>query len=161
MELHQMFYIQSQLDKKIAESNEIQGKDLTTEKILALLVELGELANETRSFKFWSVKGPSEREIILEEYVDCLHFILSIGLDKGYVISKVDLLDCHKEINELFCDVFEKTIQFKNELTEETYLDLFETFFALGRKLTFKGDEILQSYLEKNQINHQRQNDGY
>ncbi len=45
---------------------------------LALTIELAELANETRCFKYWSSKGPSEREVILEEFVDSIHFLLSL-----------------------------------------------------------------------------------
>ncbi len=68
----------------LQKEHDLQPKKIVKKKkMLALLVEIGELANETRCFKYWSNKPASEREVILEEYVDGLHFILSIGIDLG------------------------------------------------------------------------------
>src|SRR5688500_20051556 len=55
--------------------------DVFREKCLALLVELGELANETRCFKFRSKKPRNDDSVLLEEYVDNRHFRLSLGLE--------------------------------------------------------------------------------
>ena len=38
---------------------------------LELLVEIGELANETRYFKYWS-KKPIDMELVKGEYADCV-----------------------------------------------------------------------------------------
>ena len=84
MNLQNLFVMQEKLDNHIMEEHNLYGKTLFSEKLLALQVEIAELANETRCFKFWSNKGPSSKETILEEYVDCLHFILTIGLEKNY-----------------------------------------------------------------------------
>src|SRR5690554_588421 len=97
MNLSNLFKIQKQLDDRIIKEKGLEGQDLLDKKILALQVELGELANEWRGFKFWSTNqnprtrvyyGPPELPDVgtyvnplLEEYVDCLHFILSIGLE--------------------------------------------------------------------------------
>ncbi len=78
-----LFDRQRELDERIEEEHQLSGNQFD-ERLLALLVELGELANETRSFKFWSTKGPSPQDVILEEYVDGIHFLLSIGLALGY-----------------------------------------------------------------------------
>src|SRR5699024_6976154 len=72
------------LDTYIEANQEVSGKNLFEEKILALFVEIAELANETRCFKFWSNKPKNEDDVILAEYVDGLHFIMSLGLDCGY-----------------------------------------------------------------------------
>lgn len=82
MDLKNLFIMQEKLDQHIMEQHNLYGKPLFSEKLLALQVEIAELANETRCFKFWSNRGPSSKETILEEYVDCLHFILTIGLEK-------------------------------------------------------------------------------
>lgn len=72
---------QDELDKFIIENKKLNIKrnELLTDTLLALQVEVSELANETRCFKHWSNKGPSDKNIILEEYVDVLHFFLSLG----------------------------------------------------------------------------------
>ena len=115
MNLQPLFEAQKKLDAHIEKSKGLEGQNLLDKKILALQVELGELANEWRGFKFWSEdKEPNAKEEVvcgfcdegvihdgrsapgvcgwclgdyvescknplLEEYVDCLHFILSIG----------------------------------------------------------------------------------
>ncbi|WP_236620399.1 dUTP diphosphatase, partial [Geobacillus thermodenitrificans] len=99
-----MFEMQRQLDEYIEREHPRQeGEDRLSKKILALMVELGELANEWRGFKFWSHDqvprtrvlvnrttddigfkniGPEHiKNPLLEEYVDGLHFLLSIGLE--------------------------------------------------------------------------------
>lgn len=54
MELKELFEMQKKLDEHIIEEKGLEGQDLLPKKILALQVELGELANEWRGFKFWS-----------------------------------------------------------------------------------------------------------
>ena len=69
---------------------------------MALLVER-ELANETRSFKFWSTKGPSANEIILEEYVDSIHFLLSLLIEKVLmIITRWPRKEVAGDLTELF-----------------------------------------------------------
>ncbi|MEH7240344.1 dUTP diphosphatase, partial [Bacillus sp. JJ269] len=48
MDLLQLFKLQKELDDRIAKEHDLQPKKLLKEKMLALLVEIGELANETR-----------------------------------------------------------------------------------------------------------------
>ena len=84
MNLQILFSMQRQLDERIETERGLRGERLIERKLLALLVEVGELANETRCFKFWSSKPKAADETILEEYVDGLHFILSLGLDLSF-----------------------------------------------------------------------------
>ena len=84
MQLEKLFNMQQALDQHIEEKHELQHEDLFNRKVLALLVELGELANETRCFKFWSIKPSSEKSVVLEEFVDGIHFILSLGIECGF-----------------------------------------------------------------------------
>jgi dimeric dUTPase (all-alpha-NTP-PPase superfamily) len=162
MNVKSLFDIQSKLDQKIMDTHQLQDKDLVPSKILALQVELGELANETRCFKFWSLKEASPRKVISEEYVDGLHFILSIGLDKGYIDEvKVSINKQHKTQLEAFTQLFDLISAYSNEQTLTQYLALFQAFVNLGQVLGFSWSEIEQAYLEKNQVNHIRQQQGY
>ena len=92
--LVELFRAQKILDDRIVDEHNLQGQDLLPKKILSLLVELGELCQEWRGFKFWSSdQEPRTKEVLgwvnpqkyknplLEEFSDCLHFILSIGND--------------------------------------------------------------------------------
>lgn len=105
--------------------------------MLALLVEIGELANETRCFKYWSNKPASEREVILEEYVDGLHFILSIGIDLG--IDKNFLFykcaQTNKTQVEIFLDTYAKVIRFTINHLLQTILNYLRAIFDLDKHL--------------------------
>lgn len=71
-----------------------QSYESTSEKrLLALLVELHELANETKCFKFWSVNPNGKKDKILMEYVDVLHFTLSIFNSRGESMDGIGLRD--------------------------------------------------------------------
>src|SRR5699024_9467835 len=139
-------------DRIIAEHN-LEGKDLLYEQQLAFLVELGELANETRCFKYWSVKQPSSKETILEEYVDGLHFILTIGITLGFTDWGVKTTYTYKQsMTEQFLYVMACMHELTASRSEEVYAKLVDAFFGLGEQLGFTHDEMEASYLEKNKI---------
>src|SRR5579875_4105332 len=101
--------LQSELDAHI-ENEHPRKENRHSEKVLALLVELGELANETRCFKFWSIKPASPKEVILEEFVDGIHFILSLGIECGFSeadFSVPDTMEADLDATEQFLKVFQ------------------------------------------------------
>ncbi|WP_017435122.1 dUTP diphosphatase [Saccharococcus caldoxylosilyticus] len=199
MNLAKLFEMQRQLDEHIDKEHPRQpGEDRLAKKVLALFVELGELANEHRGFKYWSNDqepriggecscddgyidvymghGVVEQDIcphceglgelpntLLEEYVDALHFILSIGLD----IAEPDIVnlrdvDGKENIIEQFIEVFDRVrglYFFEYDIFE--YESLLAQFIKLGEMLGFSWQEIEEAYLRKNAVNHQRQEMGY
>lgn len=145
--------------------------------ILALLVELGECANEWRGFKFWSNDQeprtkcewdytlddePIYRNLLLEEYVDKLHFILELGLEIEFD-EEMWGIDGHKlgNITDQFIKISQKITDFWDGTREIDYVDLLETFIGLGEMLGFTWEQVEQAYYEKNKINHIRQESGY
>ena len=158
MNLQKLYAIQMDLDKRIIEKHGLQGKSTLEEKKLALYVELGELANETRCFKFWSTKEPSAKEVILEEYVDCLHFFLSIGIEKEWLITPQEI-ESPNSIIKCFNHLFDNLYFVTNSLL--SHKTIFEHFISLGKLLGFSWEEVEQAYLEKNLVNHERQVNGY
>ncbi|TYS59016.1 dUTPase [Sutcliffiella horikoshii] len=163
MNLRRLYDMQRELDAKIESQHGLRKEDLVDEKILALLVELGELANETRCFKFWSVKPPAERGVILEEYVDGVHFILSLGLTFGYDGTETSrgLAEEAATLTEQFNRVYQLVSTFKEDLSVENYYLLLDSYIQMGQMLGFEWAEVEQAYLEKNQVNHERQQQGY
>ena len=65
MNLEKLFKIQKELDERILNRfPDLRNEDLLPKKILALQVELGELAQNWRGFKFWSEdQSPRNRDI--------------------------------------------------------------------------------------------------
>lgn len=165
MNLNNLYNLQKNLDIKISENHNLINDDLISHKILALQVEVGELANETRCFKFWSLKKSSSKAIIIEEFVDCLHFILSIGLTLDFDNTKIEELCTYpcssNNLTDSFLKLFDAISSFKNMFSKENYVDMFSKFLYLGKQLDFTPLEIEEAYLYKNNVNHKRQEEGY
>lgn len=165
--LHSLFNIQKELDQKIIVTHGLENEVFIRQKCMALTVEMAELANETRIFKYWSLKGPSAREVILEEYVDSLHFLLSIGLeikvDQQQLTAELhmDTKQGEEDLFAAFEDMFAGIQQFSQAQQEHDYKQLFQAFLDLGQVLQFSWPQIKEAYLQKNRINHQRQEQGY
>ena len=95
MNLDELYEKQRCLDQIIANkvTNGIvdgDNKMFLSDRIMALSVEVSELANATRSFKYWSVKSPESKERQLDEYADVLHFFLSVGNTLGFTPLEVE-----------------------------------------------------------------------
>lgn len=161
LDTKKLFMMQEQLDRHIESEHGLRNEDLTNEKLLALEVEVGELANETRCFKFWSIKPPSEKAVILEEYVDGLHFILSLGLTFGYRPTEKELSEQREGLVAEFLAAFDCITAFRRQSNADRYSELFFTYMALGEQLGFVEEDIHSAYEKKNQVNHTRQESGY
>jgi dimeric dUTPase (all-alpha-NTP-PPase superfamily) len=123
---------------------------------------LGELANEVRSFKFWSIKDRSSKEIVLEEYVDGIHFIGSLCLAndiKGVfeIPDNIELLS-KKDITKHIMKLFNDGNQLESKIGIKKW---YEDYLTLGYGLGFNINEIKQAYFSKNKINFDRQENNY
>ena len=166
MDLKRLFQMQRELDLTIETKNNLQEEDLFERKVFAFLVEAAELANETRCFKFWSQKGPSKKEILLEEYVDGIHFLLSLGIEKKLDSIEIQLDKGTEVPNRLdltshFIKVNEAALTFFHKPAKETYLQLFYTYLQLSALLGFTLTEVEEAYFAKNKVNYQRQESNY
>ncbi|UII55127.1 dUTP diphosphatase [Cytobacillus spongiae] len=163
MNLVKLFEMQRGLDKHIETKHNLMDEDLFNRKALALLVEIGELANETRCFKFWSVKPSSSNEVILEEFVDGIHFILSLGIECGYERLEFTKREFNKDValTDQFLQVYSLIHQFGKSRLIEDYQKLFQNYLYLAMLLGFTEDDIEQAYIKKNEVNYERQQQGY
>lgn len=154
--------MQAALDEHIQAKHELGAENLVERKILALLVELGELANETRCFKFWSLKGPAEKETVLAEYVDGIHFILSLGIDLGFV-PEIQAVRKKQEsdLTTQFIAIYGYISEFRTVLNEAAFQKVFREYLYLGEMLGFSAVDVEQAYVSKNEVNYERQKQGY
>ncbi|PRR85543.1 dUTP diphosphatase [Clostridium luticellarii] len=169
MDIKKMLADQKELDDKILSNAGIEKYPLENIK-LALLVELGELANEWQGFKHWKKHREINREKLLEEFADCLHFALSI---ENYYESKD-----HKLNGDFSEDSFNSISDFLGK-DKTTLTDIIEGFFVtydvvlndtrdvlvyivgLGLMLGISKEEMEQAYYKKNAVNYKRQEEGY
>ncbi|XQY90664.1 dUTP diphosphatase [Metabacillus sp. HB246100] len=162
MNLKKLFEMQKVLDERIIIDHELDGQDLLPNKYLALKVEIGELANEWQGFKHWKV-DPQPKPGMLEEFVDCLHFILSIGLELQFDINQHFLHSSFEIISLIdhFDIIFDQISAVKLTQSIDSYQTLLEFFLGLGERLGFTPEMIEKAYLVKNKVNHERQSEGY
>lgn len=177
MNLAKLFEMQKVLRDRI----NYNEPDRFNKLVLALLVELGECANEWRGFKFWSQDQEPRTKVIvfgngemknplLEEYVDGKHFLLELGIElgvgaeaiEGYIGNhkkKIGSLEYHfgylyNRISELMDSGSDEDRQYK-------LVQIFNAYIGLGYRLGFTWEQIESAYFEKNKINHDRQDSGY
>lgn len=173
--LEQMYEMQKVLDARIIKEHNLEGVDLLPNTVLALQVEIGELANEWRGFKHWSKDQQPRREKMLEEYADCLSFFLQIARQLDLPADDLNVWknEVQGDISLIFIELFRNVgllvidMVIANPLENKTWRrDYFRTalfmFFALGeQRLGFTYEQIAEAYLAKNAVNHQRQDNGY
>ncbi|MBW4838620.1 MAG: dUTP diphosphatase [Paenibacillaceae bacterium] len=190
--LEQMYEMQKELDAKIIREKGLEGQDLLPNTVLALQVEICELANEWRGFKHWSNDrepryekktiafanpgGPFEHVTypLLEEYVDCLHFFLSIAQQLNLEAEDLYLPDdvLENQTNLVFTELLNNVglINAKYFLINpheagdqvRCFQQALYIFYLLGeQRLGFTFNQIAEAYAAKNAVNHERQVNGY
>lgn len=162
-QLIQLLNMQGDLNVALIQKHGLTDNLLSKTK-LSLFTELGELMNEIQTeFKWWKKHAKYDREKALEEYVDCLHFALS--LFHLYHESLID--DKHNTLSyedNAFSDEyypFDYISMVIYELDEDDLPKMLYWLFGLGKYLGFTWDEIYNTYKKKNAINYQRLKEGY
>lgn len=113
----------------------------------------------------WECDGSGEitKNPLLEEYVDCLHFILSIGLEHKFdetLPLEIESITC-ANITYQFTMLMRTDWEIYEEGSGGYFHEGLELFLGLGEMLGFEWEQIEQAYYAKNQINHQRQEENY
>ena len=135
-----------ELDKMF--DNTFQDNEMYKKNKLELLVEIGELANETRYFKYWSNK-PIDINLVQGEYADCMimtfYFfnILSINLDDNFPkIEKYNKIDIFGRLYKLSSDFYYND-------DKEIIKEIFVTLINLGYLIGFSDNDIVSVCLDK------------
>lgn len=111
-----------------------------------------------------------DKNPLLEEYVDCLHFILSIGLELAEEWIIEEDYEVYRYVQgarnventiEQFLVVNKELAYFSVDYDVIHYVELVSQFLGLGEMLGFTWKQVEQAYLSKNTVNHQRQEQGY
>lgn len=161
IDLTELFAAQKELDQHIQSQHHVTYASTREKRLLALLVEVGEMINETRAFKFWSKKGPSETPIILDEYADGMHFFLSLGLDINSEKYIYDIPPRDHEIVGQTLHVYETIMAFKKEGSVTTFEAAFLAYLSLIPHLGFDTTMVVEGYFKKLGVNYTRQKTNY
>lgn len=161
IDLSAFFPLQEGLDKDIAIKHGVSYESTFSRRLMALLVELGEFANETRCFKYWSTKGPSPKERILDEYADGLHFLLSLGIPLGVTHYKHYFKVTEKDLTEAILTVYENAVELRKHYDADHYAKTFGSYLNLIPLFDYSIEEVGQAYLDKLGVNYKRQEEHY
>lgn len=155
---------QRELDADINSRHNVTHESTKTERFLALLVEIGELANATRAFKYWSLKKSESRDVLLDEFADGLHFFLSIAIVFNFAVGKVEyesLPATKEEVNNAFKRVYLRITDLMRKESKRCYIVALKEFLSLGSALEFSPQDITNAYNAKLVVNYDRQQHNY
>ena len=160
-QLREMIEMQKALDSHIFEQRGIKEYPARNMQ-LALFVELGELLNEYPTyFKHWKKAPVNNREKGLEEFVDCLHFQMSLF----YHYENIIMEEWHdyNSINARF--LIENPdyllLSIMDCVDESSNQDGLKVLFEIGNLFGFTWDEIYKAYMDKNKVNYERIKNNY
>lgn len=156
MEKWNLLYERNRKLDSIFESKYLGTVDKYYEKnALELIIEFGEFINETKCFKYWSIKKPNISDM-LEEYADC--FLMVLYLYNHFDINEVKLVEIDKEkdilleINNIFNLMTGLIKNGSKELSEV----IFSHMYYLKDLLEIREEDIIEACYKKILINEER-----
>ena len=161
IDLSKLLAEQYKLDKAIQDNHHVSYADTREERKLALLVELGEFANATRTFKFWSFKPSESKERVLDEFADGLHFLLSLGLAYNFRLDTIEVEADEKDLTAAILNAYHCIDEFYNCRTLETYANMFVGYLKILATLGYTWKDAYDAYFLKLEENHHRQETNY
>lgn len=161
MEKWNLLYERNRKLDSIFESKYLDTVDKYYEKnALELIIEFGEFINETKCFKYWSIKTPN-MDNVLEEYADCLTMCLSffthLNVELNNIPKHSDTKDIFVLINELFKDATSMIDNSNGELIKK----IFSNLLYLGELLNLEKKDIYNACYKKMKIINERLNSDY
>ena len=129
---------------------------------LELIVELCELANESKCFKYWTIKKPN-RELVLEEFADSLMMILYMF--NTYNVDKINFIDV--DMSDDILESFNYLIRMctllmnKDNVNEVLLKEIFTRLIHIGKLLELSDVEIVDACNKKIIKNEERLNSDY
>ena len=127
--------------------NEVLNVQRLNQKILAFLLDLGQVAEDSRCYLFWEKDEPIDHQQLLEDYLEGLTMLMSIGYE-----LRIDSIKNHSEIPSptdiysLFFKIYHSILKVQSHYSSEDYQNTIDDYFTLGFQLNIQIEEILNSY---------------
>ena len=161
IDLSKLYIKQAELDQRIADNHNVTYASTRERRILALLVEIGEFANATRCFKYWSNKKSEPQDIVLDEYVDGLHFFLSLGIDIKVSKKTYNYTKRADNLTKQVLGTYRLASLFYKNQDEKSYIKAFQAFINIVPLLKVRWSTIEKAYYKKLGENYNRQDSNY
>lgn len=161
MWLEEVYEQNKKLDIEFIHKYGANLESMRDKNILSLLVEIGELANETRCFKYWSVKGPSPKEVILEEYADVVTMVLCFCnyLHANIQNTVSDLM--YRTLDLQFLELYQSVSEFRHDYTASKIETILSKVLVLGHSLEFTDQDMKKACFRKMGIVQERLESNY
>jgi len=161
IELKPLINEQAKLDAHIQSQHQVTYANTRDKRILALLVEIGEMINETKTFKFWSKKPSAEKPIILDEYADGLHFLMSLSIEVQSQKMNYEIQPLQVTLTQATILVFQHVSELSKHWHVKHLESAFQAYLNLIPLLGFTADDVVQAYFKKLGVNYTRQQNAY
>ena len=131
-------------------------EEIANKNILELLVELGEFANETKVFKYWSIKKPKDIDTVLEEAADCMLMIMYFCHRIDMDISKIKLNYFEEDPTSIFIRLFDECSELKGDMTESKLATILNDMISIVKACGYSEEDFIRVCFMKMHINFQR-----
>ena len=139
---------------------DIRTGEVFKKNCIELLVELGEFINETKCFKYWSIKKPN-KEQVLDELADVLKMLMTFLHVINKEIKEYELNDIDCNLMTLINDTYIMATDIMNNISEELIDSMFKNVLGIAYKLELSKKEIIDAIIKKQQIVFDRLNSEY
>lgn len=159
--LQDLYEKQAELDETVHKNHGESYKTTKDKRMLALLVEIGEFANATRCFKFWSIKPSESKERILDEFADGLHFFLSLGICINSTFKEYEIAEPSLDLTHQIIKTYTCIGKFVEDQSDANFKSAFGSFLDIIPLIDSNPDEIKDAYYKKLGENFHRQATNY
>lgn len=143
------------LDEAIKKAHAIEDQNNNEKMLIALYTEIGEFANEVQSFKYWKKSKKIDRDKMLEEFADGLHFLTSFAI-KFNVNKVIEPLILSNDINFQFLAMFQSIGKMTKRLNKRNVEKSIAIYIGIAKLLNISDEQIDHAYSLKNIINFER-----
>lgn len=148
VELDDVFYQKYENEPKMYEKNCVE-----------FMVEFGEFLNETKCFKYWSIKGPKLDEM-LEEFADVFTMLLYFYNESDSELNLINI-DKNDDLYYLINEVYYLGTRLQRTITKELLDNIFSKLLSIANILKIEEIEIIEAINKKHIIIEERLNSEY
>ena len=158
--LKKIYERNKELDHIFMKKYEAQEPLYFEKNCIEFLVEFGEFVNETKCFKYWTIKKP-KMEDVYEELADCITMILTM-----YYVLKMDITDLKEHHNstnvlEVINYIYSQGSNLMTKINEDLVKDILANLFYLAELLELDKEEIYRVLTYKQDKVEERLNSDY
>lgn len=124
---------------------------------IEFLVEFGEFLNETKCFKYWSIKKP-QRDKVLEELADVFTMLLYFYNVANLDIDDIDVVSTNSDALELINETYSLGTELYKKLSKELLDKIFMNLLTIAKNLDIDEKDIIEAIDKKHHIIEERLN---